>query len=302
VLLRVPSAATVPGGLTVRAAISRRAAAHDNSGFIVLTRGSATRRIPYWLRVSVPRLGRDPHTLLRRPGLYHGDTRGRRALVSSYRYPAAPGGLGVAARLPGPEQVFRFVLRKRVTNAGAVIVSSASGSQVTPRLVRAGSEDELTGYTALPIRLNTYQPDFFGRVPAVGVFRPTPGAYDLVFDTPSRRRGGRFTFRFWVNDTSPPRVRLLTRSVGRGGRIAVRVTDRGSGVDRSSLVAQVDGKTRRIAYSPSAGLARIQLGALGAGRHRLVFTAADYQETKNNENGPSILPNTRRLVTTFTVR
>jgi subtilisin family serine protease len=302
VALRASSVATVPGALTIRAAVSRRAAAHDDSGFIVITHGAATRRIPYWLRVTVPRLGREPHTLLRRPGLYHGNTRGRTARVSSYRYPAAPGGLGVGARLPGPEQVFRFVLRRTVANAGAVIVSRARGSQVTPRLVRAGSEDELTGYTALPIRLNPYQPGFFDREPVVGVFRPTRGAYDLVFDTPSRRQAGRFTFRFWVGDTNPPRVRLLTRSVGRGGRIALRVTDRGSGVDRASLVAQVDGKARRIAYSPSRGLATIQLGVLGTGRHRLVFTAADYQETKNNENAASTLPNTRRLVTTFTVR
>jgi subtilisin family serine protease len=302
VALRAPSAATVPGGLTVRASISRRAAAHDDSGFVVLTRGAATRRIPYWLRVTVPRLGRDPHTLLRRPGLYHGNTRGRPALVSSYRYPAAPGPLGVAARLPGPEQVFRFVLRRPVANAGAVIVSSAPGSRVTPRLVRAGSEDELTGYTALPIRLNPYQPGYFDREPVVGVFRPTPGAYDLVFETTSRRLAGRFTFRFWANDTSPPTVRLLTRSVARGGRLVLRATDRGSGVDRSSLVAQVDGRARRIVYSPASGRARVQLGALGRGRHRLIFTASDYQETKNNENAASTLPNTRRLVTSFTVR
>jgi hypothetical protein len=33
-----------------------------------------------------------------------------------------------------------------------------------------------------------------------------------------------------------------------------------------------------------------------------VFSVADYQETKNTENGTRALPNTRRLTTTFVVR
>jgi hypothetical protein len=302
VALRVPRQVMVPGGFTVRAIVSGRAQARDDSGFVVLTRGTATRRIAYWLSVTAPRLSGERHTLLRRPGLYRGDTRGRRALVSSYRYPAAPGPLGVSARLRGPEQVFRFVLRRRVANAGAVVVSQAPGSRASPRLVRAGNEDQLAGYTALPIRLNPYQPGFFQVEPVVGVFRPAPGAYDLVFDTSSRRVAGRFTFRFWVDDTRPPAVRLLTRTISRGGRLVLRVTDRGSGVDPSSLVATVDGRPHRLTYTPASGRARVELGAIGGGRHRLVFTASDYQETKNNENAASVLPNTRRLVSGFAVR
>jgi hypothetical protein len=46
----------------------------------------------------------------------------------------------------------------------------------------------------------------------------------------------------------------------------------------------------------------VQVGALGRGRHTLVFTASDWQEAKNNENGATTLPNTRRLSTAFTVR
>ena len=40
---------------------------------------------------------------------------------------------------------------------------------------------------------------------------------------------------------------------------------------------------------------------LARGRHRLVFRASDYQEAKNMENSGPILPNTRRLNTTFVV-
>jgi hypothetical protein len=254
------------------------------------------------LRVTTSRLAGEGRTLLRRPGLYRGNTRGRPARVSSYRYPAAPGPLGVTERLAGPEQVFRFVIRGRLANAGAVIVSQAAGTHVSPRLVRAESEDRLAGYPALPIRLNPYQPNYFELEPAVGVFRPAPGAYDLVFDTPNRRAAGAYTFRFWVNDTTPPAARLLTRSAQRGGRLTLRLTDRGSGVDFNSLLAVVEGGYKRIVYFRSRGLAQVELGTLSRGRHRLVFTASDYQESKNNENAGATLPNTRRLTTTFSVR
>ncbi|MFL5934490.1 MAG: S8 family peptidase [Gaiellaceae bacterium] len=302
VSLRAPASVTVPGSLTLRAAVSRSARPNEAGGFVVLTRGTATRRFPYWLRVASTRLATERHRLLRRPGIYRGDTRGRAARVSSYRYPDAPGPLGVIARLPGPEQVFRFRIRGRVANAGAVVTWQAPGSRVSPRLVSAGSEDRLGGYPALPIRLNPYQPRFFEPVPAVGVFRPAAGAYDLVFDTRSRRLAGAFRFRFWVNDVAPPTVRLLTRKVARGGKLVLRVTDRGSGVDWPSLLATLDGRLRRAVYFRATNRAEVRVGALGRGRHRLVLTASDMQETKNNENAASTLPNTRRLTATFTIR
>jgi len=294
-------APTVPGTLTLRAAVSSRAPAGDGSGFVIITRGAETRRIPYWLRVTAAQLEREPRRLLPKPGVYRGDTRLGRALVSSYRYPASPGALGVTTRLPGPEQVFRFVLRQPVANAGAVIISHARGTRISPRLVRGGNEDSLAGFSALPIRINPYQPGYYAIEPVVGVFRPGPGRYDLVFDTPSRGSAGRFSFRFWIDDTSRPSVRLPTRTVSRGERLRLLVTDRGSGVDPSSLLAQVDGRVRPILYSPTSGLVQVGLGRLATGRHRLVFTAADYQETKNTEDAQTTLPNTRRLATTFVV-
>jgi subtilisin family serine protease len=292
----------VPGALFLRAAVSFGAPAGDGSGFIVLTRSGQTRRIPYWLRVTARRLRHEPRQLLRRPGVYRGDTRKGRSLVSSYRYPASPGALGVTTRLDGPEQVFRFVLRRPVANAGAVILWHANGTLISPRLVVGGNEDRLAGFTALPIRINPYQPGFYGTEPVVGVFRPAPGRYDLVFDTPSRARAGRFRFRFWVDDMTPPSARLQARVVSRGQRLRLLVADRGSGVDPGSLLAQVDGRYRSILYAPSSGLVQIGLDRLAPGLHRLVFTASDYQETKNTEDAHATLPNTRRLATTFVVR
>ena len=302
VTVSAPSFVVVPGSLSLRATASRRAAGGDADGFVILTRGGQTRRIPYWLHVTARALAREPHRLLRRAGVYRGNTRTGRRLVTTYRFPSDPTPLGVRARLPGPEQVFRFVIRKSVANAGARVVAKGPGVRISPRLVRAGDEDQLTGFSGLPIRLNPYEPTFYGLEPVVGVFRPAPGTYDLVFDTSSRRLAGPFRFRFWVNDISPPLVRLSARTVRRGAPLRLVVRDRGSGVDPHSLQARVDGRLRNVLYRPAGGRVEVQLAGIGRGRHRLLFTAADYQETKNNEDASATLPNTRRLSATFTVR
>jgi subtilisin family serine protease len=302
VRLVAPPTATVPGGLSLRASASGRAAPADSSGFVVLTRGGEVRRIPYWAHVTVAALAAEPHRVLGKPGVYRGDTRRGRSLVSSYRYPSNPGPLAVTARLNGPEQVYRFVLRRPAANAGAVVLSQGRDVFISPRLVRSGDEARLAGYAGLPLRINPYQSRYFDVEPVVGVFRPNPGAYDLVFDTPTRREAGRFTFRFWLNDTTPPSARLLKRSVSAGASLPLAVRDRGSGVDPTSMFAQVDGRFRKVLYSPAAGRVEVTLGSVARGRHRLLFVVADYQETKNNEDASVALPNTRRLSDTFTVR
>ena len=302
ITLTAPPTVSVPGRLTLRASASRGAADADSSGFVVLTRGGVNRRIPYWLHVSARALSREPHILLHGSGTYRGDTRRGRSLVSSYRYPSNPAAVGIRGLLPGPEQVFRLVLRRPAVNAGAVIVSHARGVHVSPRLVRAGDEDRLTGNPGLPFDVNPYQSGYYGLVPAVGVFRPLAGAYDLVFDTRSRRTAGSFTFRFWIDDTTPPSARLLTRVVAPGQALRLLVRDRGSGIDPQSILAAVGGRSSSILYRPSTGIVELRVGRLAPGRHRLLFSVADYQETKNDEDAARTLPNTRVISVGFVVR
>jgi hypothetical protein len=267
----------------------------------VLTRGAETRRIPYWLHVSARALARERHTTLRRTGTYGGNTRHGRSIVSSYRFPSGSSSLGLRAHLFGPEQVFRLIVRGRVANVGARVLSEARGVSISPRLVRAADEDRLAGYPGLPLRLNPYEPNFYGVEPVVGVFRPSPGAYDLVFDTGSRRVAGAFTFRYWVNDTTPPSVRLLTRTLRSGSPLRLTVRDGGSGVDPTSMLARVDRGYRRVLLGAN-GRVDVPVGRLARGRHSLLFVVADYQETKNTEDATKTLPNTRRYSTTFLVR
>ncbi len=293
-----PPTVSVPGRLVLTARGGSRAG--DVSGFVVLSRGTTTRRIPFWFRSSNPRLRFDPHTLLSRPGIHHGNTRGGASRVSCYRYPADPSALNVPACLRGPEQVFRVRIGRPVANFGVVLLSHGRGVRVQPRVVRAGNEDRLTGYAGLPLNLNPYLPRLEQTSPAAGAVRPDPGSYDVVFDTSSRASAGPFTFRFWIGDTTPPQIRLATRRVAEGAAIVLRVTDRGSGVDPGSLHAKLDGTDVSVRYR--AGRARIDTSLLAPGRHSLLLRASDYQEAKNMENTGPILPNTRTLRTTFVVR
>ncbi|HVM56777.1 MAG TPA: S8 family serine peptidase [Gaiellaceae bacterium] len=295
------NAPTVVAGstITVTAATSADAAEGEATGFVTLTRGTDVRRVPYWFRVEAPQLGTDPHTALAGPGVYRGDTAGKASRVSSYRYPELGEAPGVPTNLSGPEQVFRYDLTRPVENFGAVVVSHGVGVTVSPRIVEAGDENRLVGYTGLPVMLNPY----------VGLPRPTPvvaailpltGEYDIVFDTPAGGKPGKFTFRFWVNDTTPPALRLLSGSVRRGAALKVAVTDAQSGVDPGSLRARVDGKATRFTYE--RGVLVLRTARLSPGSHRLSVQASDYEEAKNMEDVGPVLPNTRTLQTSFVVR
>jgi subtilisin family serine protease len=295
-----PATVSVPGSLSLRATAASNARQGDTTGFVVLSRGAVTRRIPFWLRVTAPQLRRDAHRTLTRPGIYHGNTKGRAARVACYRYPTDPSPLGVAPCLRGPEQVFRFVLRRRAQNFGVAVLSRGRGVRVQARVVRAGDENRLTGYPGLPLNLNPYLSTFDRLSSAAGAVRPDARAYDIVFDTPSHAAAGKFTFRFWIGDTKPPRVRLLTPAVRTRGALRLRATDAGSGVDPGSLHATLDGGGVTVRYA--RGVATVSTGALGGGRHRIVFRVSDYQEAKNMENTGPILPNTRTFSARFVVR
>jgi subtilisin family serine protease len=299
VTVTAPPEVGVPGTLPVTVT-TRNAPDTEIAGYVVLTRGSERRRIPYWFRTGAPALAGAKATPLRRAGTYSSTTRGGSARITSYRYPERPAGHGFSVRLPGPERVYRVTLGRPAVNLGVVVTSRAKAVRVEPRIVLAGDERRLTGYAALPLNLNPYLRTFGDPVLAAGAIMPAAGRYDVVFDSPSAALSGRFSFRFWVNDTTPPVVVLKTSRVAAGRPVLAAVSDRGSGVDRASVVARVDGRERRIRFA--AGTVQIPTNGLRRGRHALRLQVSDYQETRNMENVGGILPNTRILQTTFVVR
>jgi subtilisin family serine protease len=296
----VPATVEVPGELGVQLAVSATGQTGDATGYATLRRGTDVRHVPFWGRVSAPRLARHRLHRLRGAGSYTGSTLRQPSLVSRYRYPDDPRGLGVHAQLGGPEVVYRVRIAKRVANFGVVITSQSDRGAVEPRIVSQLDEDRLTGYVALPVVLNAYLPQYGSGVLAAGALAPRPGEYGIVFDSPRASGAARFTFRYWVNDTTPPTVKLLTPTVERGGRVRVSVSDKGSGVYPQSLTTSIDGQVRTPVFRN--GIVRLATAGLAPGKHRVRVFVSDYQETRNTETIAGILPNSSFFTATINVK
>jgi hypothetical protein len=293
----VSPVSTIPGPLVVTAIASPLATEATHTGFVVLQRGSDRRRIPFWFRVAAPKLGLAQTTPLTRTGTYHGDTRGRPALVNTYRYPDDARMLGVERTLTGPEQVFRVSVNSPVANFGVAMTHGGGG--IEPRVVRAGDENQLLGEVGLPFNANPYLPAYGTPMPVAGAVLPAPGDYDVVFDSGTAAGAGAFTFRFWIGDTTPPRLKLIST---RGGRLRVRAADSGAGIDPRFVRLSIDGRTRSARYDTGRKEITASLKRLRRGLHHFTLRVSDYQELKNMENVPKILPNTSRLRVAFRVR
>ena len=299
--LALPATVTVPGSLDYEVVVSPTAAQGELSGYVELRRNADVRRIPYWGRVAAPALAQHaPVRAIPRVGIHKATTAGRPVRVSRYRYPEDPRGIGVTTVLRGPELVYLVGIGKGIANFGVVVTQRAPGSQVEPRVVAGLNENRLTGYAGLPVNHNPYMDDFREPVLAAGALSPAPGEYAIVFDSATVAGAGRFMFRFWVNDVTPPTVRLRSRTVPSGAPVLVAASDAGSGLYRASINASVDGD--RVSASFRKGVISIPTRGLARGTHRLHLSVSDIQETKNTENVARILPNTRTLAVTFRVR
>jgi hypothetical protein len=153
--------------------------------------------------------------------------------------------------------------------------------------------------------VNNLTSDFKLDVGAAGAEFPRQKAFYVAVDSGRDQftgtlLAGTYTLRSWIDDVTPPRVRLLTARVAAGRpTIVARVTDGGSGVDPLSLTFGY----RKVlvaasAYDPATGIAVLPLPAaapaLKAGTLRARVRASDFQEAKNvNTAGTTIFPNTR---------
>jgi subtilisin family serine protease len=301
VRLALPAAVTVPGELTISATVTRNAAPGDVDAYVVLRRGADERRVPLWGRVDAGSLAKHrPGVALKGLGLHRATTAGRPELVTRYRYPDDPRGVGLTTSLRGPELVYIVGMGSGIANFGVVVTRRAKGVTVEPRVVADFDENRLTGYAALPLNHNPYMDQFNTGVLAAGALSPAPGAYAIVFDSATRAGAGAFTFRFWVNDVTPPTLRLRTKVIRTGQSLKVGAVDKGSGIYADSIAASVDGRVVRASYRD--GVVTLATRGVQSGTHRLRLRVSDVQESKNTENVARILPNTRWLTATFRVR
>jgi minor extracellular serine protease Vpr len=307
----VPGTVSVaPGGeaeLPVVARAAAGAAKGDDYGFVVLSKDGVTRRIPYAFFVTSPALAALTPVPLRQ--LQTGTTIGD-SHVSEYRWPAAPFGPPPAFGGPpmhedGAETLYVAHVNDAVANAGVAVVAAPRGVQVDPWFLGSPDENDVQGQAGTPVDVNNLTSDFKLDIGAAGVEFPRQQAFYVSLDSgrdqfTGQLLAGSYTLRFWIDDVTPPRVRLLTTRVAAGRpTIVARVRDAGAGVDPLSLTLGYKKiLVGAAAYDPETGLAVLPLPAaapaLVAGTTRARVRAADFQEAKNvNTSGSSIFPNTR---------
>jgi minor extracellular serine protease Vpr len=312
--LDFPATVDIPPGGEVDVPIVARAAAGaaagDDYGFVVLRRGTQTRRIPYLFLVTRPTLASATPIDLKTEQL--GDTRTGPSRVDVYRYPSQPFGppptyVGKPMDESGAEQVYVTRLNEPAANLGVAVLAASPNALIHPWLLGSLDENDVQGYAGTPVDVNALTFDFELDIGAAATVFPRQKAYYVAVDSGSdaftgEHLPGQYVLRSWVNDVTPPRIQVLTPRVARGRpTIAARVLDAGAGVDPLSLVIGY----RRVlvgaaAYDPVSGLALfplpVQAPTLVAARTSTVFEASDFQETKNvNTTGSNIMPNTQFL-------
>jgi minor extracellular serine protease Vpr len=291
--------------VTVRAAAN--AAVGEATGFVVLSSGGVTRRIPYAVSVVRPRLvGVTPIEL--RP-VQAGDTRRGTSRVRAYRWPTAPFGppatyTGATMNEDGAETVYYVDVPSGVVNAGVAVVDLSEDAWIDPWLLGSLDENDVQGYAGTPVNVNSLMFDFRDAVGAAGLVFPAAGRYYVVVDSgrdglTRQRLAGRYVLRSWIDDLEPPTVELITRRVAAGRpTIVVRVRDAESGVDPYSIALQSRGATAAAtSFDRKTGIAVLPFpndaAPLAAGTRRLRVIASDFQETKNvNTIGANQMPNT----------
>jgi minor extracellular serine protease Vpr len=281
-----PSEMTVPEAgavlLPVTLTVGPDSPEGDAAGYVLLSQGARTRRIPYWAHVERPRLAAAGTRLLRHPGVVSGSTRGRPDRVQRYRYPAYAGALGLPVRWRGGEVVYRFHLARRAINAG-VTVEPLAGGGLRPFMLRGLDENRLVGESGLPIDVGPSLTD--DPVPSAGLYWAPAGDYAVAVDS-ARPRGGAFRLHFWINDVTPPALGRLRVSAD-ARTLRIPVTDAGSGVDprylECALVQQGASTDRacRPDWNLHRGIASIAVGRLPAGRYALAVRVGDYAESRD---------------------
>ena len=312
VSINVPSLITIaPGGegdipFVVNAAANAQPG--DEMGFVVLTKGTVTRRVPYYFEVSKPALATVKATEL--GTLQQGDTISGTSVVSQYRFPSWPYGpppsyAGPGVNETGAERLYTLLLSTPAINFGVSVVSQSANSSIDPFVLGSQDENDVQGAAGIPVNVNPVMYDFRANVEAGAVFPLTKRYYIAVDSGTDPFSGqsfpGQYVLKAWINDVTPPALKLLTTRVTAGRpTIVALATDAQSGIDPLSLVFEYNGNVLigAAAYDVVSGLAVFPIPSaapvLAAGKKKATtLSSSDFQEAKNvNTIGTNILPNT----------
>jgi hypothetical protein len=311
VTIDVPSDVTLAPGsftslpVTVNAAAD--AATGANYGFIVLSGNGVERRIPYAFLVERPALRDVKAVQLQK--FQTGDTASGPNRVSVYCCPAEAFGppptyTGQPMNEDGSEHLYFQEINQPIVNFGVSILAESPGALVDPFVLGSKDENDVQGYAGIPTDVNALTFDNNIDVGAAGVQFPRLQRFYISVDSRAdpftdKPLKGKYLLNAWIDDLTPPDVRILTTRITAGRPLIVaQAVDTQSGVDPLSLVIGYDNALVGASeYDPTSGLVvfGIPNGApkLKPGRTNLVMQASDYQEAKNiNTVGDQIYPNT----------
>jgi subtilisin family serine protease len=320
VQIDVPGTVSLASGADVAIPVVVRAAGDagigENYGFIVLAGNGVQRRVPYAFIVERPALRNAPVAALKK--LQTGDTATGANRVSSYCCPAAPFGpppdyTGATMNEDGAEHLYSIDITEPIVNMGVSVLASTSGALIDPFVLGSKNENDVQGYAGIPTDVNALTFDANIDVGAAGVQFPRLQRFFVSVDSradpfTNKAQKGKYLLNAWVNDLTPPAVRVLTTRVTAGRPLIVaEAADSGSGVDPLSLVINYnDALVGASAYDPQTGLIVFGIPTaapkLKAGKTNMITMVSDYQEAKNiNTVGDSIYPNTNFKLTKLTV-
>jgi hypothetical protein len=311
VTIDVPGSVTItPGGdvaipVVVRAAAD--AVAGENYGFVTLTGDGVERRVPYEFLVERPALRNLPAAKLAK--LQTGDTAAGTSRVSVYCCPLEPFGpppdySGQTMNEDGSEHLYYTDVNQPIVNLGVSILASSPGALIDPFVLGSKDENDVQGYAGIPTDVNALTYDLNVDVGAAGVQFPRLQRFYIAVDSradpfTNKSQKGKYLLNSWVDDLTPPAVRMLTTRVTKGRPLLVaQAVDDQAGVDPLSLVVNYSNAlVGASAYDPSTGIVLFGLPNaapdLKVGKTNAILEASDYQEAKNiNTIGNDLYPNT----------
>jgi subtilisin family serine protease len=311
VTINAPGTVTVtPGGfssLPVTVVAAGNATTGANYGFVTLTGNGVTRRVPYAFLVERPGLRNKPVTPLQK--LQTGDTSSGTSDASVYCCPAEPFGpppdyIGTPMNEDGAEHLYSFEVDQPIVNFGVSVLGESQGALIDPFVLGSKDENDVQGYAGIPTDVNSLTFDSNVDVGAAGVQFPRLQRFYISVDSradpfTNKSQKGKYLLNAWVDDLTPPAVKILTTRITAGRPLIVaEVLDSQSGVDPLSLVIGYgNALVGASAYDPLSGLAIFGIPTAApkfkAGKRNLILQASDYQEAKNiNTVGDAIYPNT----------
>ena len=198
-------------------------------------------------------------------------------------------------------------------NFGVSVLAASAGALIDPFVLGSKDENDVQGYAGIPTDVNALTYDANIDIGAAGVQFPRLQRFYVAVDSradpfTNKPQKGKYLLNAWMNDLTPPSVRVLTTRVTAGRPLIVaQAVDSGSGVDPLSLVINYNNAlVGASAYDPLTGLIVFGIPTAApkfkTGKTKMIVVASDYQEAKNiNTVGNDIYPNTTFKLAKLTV-